>query len=134
MSNKGEDQHVWQTSIREWPQGIRDLCLPVSELDVGSEDTALMLMLSAGERGQVKARRHSFSDEFRSDLDAVLNQYPDGAHLRLNLCSFKRGPRAPRFQDVASFEAVLARQNYRVYSVLNASVDRDEDIQLFAFP
>ena len=93
-----------------------------------------MLLLSAGEREEAQARRFSFSDEFRSDLDTVLSQYPDGAHLRLNLCSFKRGPQAPRIHDAAGFEAVLARQNYRVYSVLKATVDRELDIQLFAFP
>ncbi|WP_197056035.1 hypothetical protein, partial [Paracoccus halophilus] len=134
MSDKGEDQHIWLTSVSEWPDAIRDLCLSVSEFDVAPVDAALMLLLSAGEHGEAKVRRLSFSDEFRSDLDAVLNQYPDGAHLRLNLCSFKRGPRAPRIQDAAGFAAVLARQNYRVYSVLKASVDRHEDIQLFAFP
>lgn len=134
MSERGADQHIWLTSVGEWPDAIRALCLPVSEFGVGPADTALMIFLSAGERGEARAHRLSFSDEFRSDLDAVLSQYPDGAHLRLNLCSFKRGPLAPRIHDAAGFEAILARQNYRVYSVFKAAVDRDENIQLFAFP
>lgn len=134
MSKADEEQHIWRTSVSEWPDSIRDLCLPVSEFDVTSADTALMIMLSAGEHGEAKAPRLSFSDDFRSDLGAVLKQYPNGAHIRLNLCSFKQGPHVPKVHDAASFETVLARQNYRVHSVLKATVDRDEYIQLFTFP
>ncbi|MBK4218244.1 hypothetical protein JJJ17_20140 [Paracoccus caeni] len=134
MSDEGEDQHIWQTSVSEWPQAIRDLCLSISEIDVVPADAALMVLLSAGERGEARARRLAFSDEFRSDLDAILNRYHDGAHIRLNLCSFKRGSHAPKIQDAAGFEVILGRQNYRVYSVLKATLDRHEDIQLFAFP
>ena len=113
---------IWDTPLPEWPDALAALALPHVMFSLDPDDAALWEDVAAGRR--IGVRAEDFSDGFHADLGACLEAFPEGAHLKLDLCSLKHGAQVPRVYTPADALAVISRANGRVAAAWNSRQPR----------
>lgn len=76
----------------------------------------------------------SFSQVLKSDLTLVMSHYPMGAHLRLDLCSFRTGHTTPRVVGMNGALWLMRQANPRVSGVIRRGLSDGQPLSLFVFP
>ncbi|MEJ6405058.1 hypothetical protein [Yoonia sp. 2307UL14-13] len=123
-SDAAEGPHVWATATENWPDAVADLAFPHDRIDLTAEDRAACLSCAKGVPVPLRP-------ELLADIDSVLTQHDDGAHLRFGLGSLKTGPIPPRFRSAGDFVDVISRCNSRLAAILHAYETSDHDTALF---
>jgi hypothetical protein len=127
---------LWATSMGTWCDEFADLMLPFDRLALARADLVFMGNATPGFSYVVPDPcPDGFSQVLRSDLTLAMSHYPTGAHLRLDLCSFKTGHgSSPRCVGGNGAMWVMRQPNPRVSGLIRRSLDDRQALSLFIFP
>ncbi|MGL4309560.1 MAG: hypothetical protein ACRCSU_03655, partial [Paracoccaceae bacterium] len=117
-----------------WADSLRDLMLPFEQISLSPADLKCIGNATPGfARKFEEPCPARFSAALLDDLDSLMAQFPRGAHLRLDLCSFKNDLGSPRVMDRAGALLLFAQPDPRVAGLIWESLREGEDHSLFAF-
>ena len=120
---------LWDTPLTAWPDALLGFALPHTFISVDAEDAAIWAARAAGQ-----ATQDGFSDGFSEELASVLQDYPDGAHLKLDLCSLKQNGSVPRIRSAQEAFSLFDRPNMRVAAALGTMLRAERDVHLALQP
>ncbi len=126
---------VWSTAMGTWCTDLADLMLPFDRVILSRAD---LVFMGSGTPGFAYAVNDpcpdGFSQALKSDLSMVTAHYPQGAHLRLDLCSFRTGAATPRVVGTNGALWLMRQANPRVSGVIRRGLADNRDMSLFLFP
>jgi D123 len=126
---------LWATSMGVWCDDLGDLMLPFDRLSLTRPD---LILMGAGTPGFMRLFTdpcpREFSNTLKSDLAVVMAHYPMGAHLRLDLCSFKNGVGSPRAVGANGALWLLRQPNPRPAGLIRRGLEDGAELSLFLFP
>jgi D123 len=126
---------LWATAMGVWCDDLADLMLPFDRIFLARADLVLM---GAGTPGFMRSLADpcppDFSNVLKSDLAVMMTHYPMGAHLRLDLCSFKTDTGSPRAVGVNGALWVLRQPNPRAAGLIRRGLQDGAELSLFLFP
>ncbi|MFM2391735.1 MAG: hypothetical protein RLZZ437_3290 [Pseudomonadota bacterium] len=126
---------LWATAMGTWCGDLADLMLPFDRLPLTRAD---LVFMGSGTPGFSYAVAdpcpEGFSQVLKSDLALAMAHYPMGAHLRLDLCSFRSGAATPRVVGANGALWLLRQPNPRVSGVIRRGLADGQALSLFLFP
>ena len=126
---------LWATAMGAWSDVFADLMLPFDRVAVSRPD---LLFIGHGTPGfsytVADPCPDGFSQMLKSDLTLAMAHYPMGAHLRLELCSFRTGLATPRVVGMNGALWLMRQANPRVSGVIRRGVQDGQAMSLFIFP
>ncbi len=126
---------LWATAMGEWCDDLADLMLPFDRVYLSRAD---LMVMGAGTPGFMRSMDApcpaDFSDVLKSDLAVVMTRYPMGAHLRLDLCSFKNDLGSPRVVGANGVLWLLRQPNPRPAGLIRRGLSEGTELSLFFFP
>ncbi len=126
---------LWATAMGVWCDDLADLMLPFDRIFLSRAD---LIVMGAGTPGFMRNLADpcppDFSNILKSDLSVVMAHYPMGAHLRLDLCSFKTDMGSPRAVGVNGALWVLRQPNPRPAGLIRRGLQDGAELSLFLFP
>jgi hypothetical protein len=126
---------LWATAMGVWSDDFADLMLPCNRLSLGRSDLVFMGNGTPGFSYSVTDPCPvGFSQMLKSDLTLVMAHFPLGAHLRLDLCSFRTGVAAPRVVGMNGAMWLMRQANPRVSGVIRQALADTQPLSLFVFP
>jgi D123 len=86
-------QALRQTFPEHYPDGLRDLMMPMVSIKLSAEDAVVLGGFNMAFRAAMTGGGSDsyFSDGFLDTLDAAMAQFPEGVMPRLGYCSWKAG-------------------------------------------
>lgn len=126
------DRHVWLTSFDAWGPSMLELIEPYDAVDLTEVDLSFIL-------GATPTHGHAattsgtvgLSPATAAELDDILSDYPEGAHARLGLCSFKFGPRPEPVRSAGDIVRLMSLPNPRVAAVVEGMLQRSNPTRLY---
>jgi hypothetical protein len=126
---------LWATAMGAWSDDFADLMLPFDRLALSRADVVFMGNGTPGFSYSVTDPcPDEFSQMLKSDLGRAMSRYPMGAHLRLDLCSFRTGAATPRVVGMNGALWLMRQANSRVSGVIRRGVQDGQALSLFIFP
>jgi hypothetical protein len=126
---------LWTTAMGAWSDDFADLMLPFNRLALSRVDLVFMGSGTPGFSYTVSDPcPDGFSQMLKSDLTFAMAHYPMGAHLRLDLCSFRTGAATPRVVGVNGALWLMRQANPRVSGVIRRGLQDGQALSLFIFP
>lgn len=126
---------LWSTAMGTWCNDLADLMLPFDRVVLSRPD---LVFMGSGTPGFAYAVSDPCPDGFslalKSDLSMVTAHYPQGAHLRLDLCSFRTGAAMPRVVGTNGALWLMRQANPRVSGVIRRGLADKREMSLFLFP
>jgi hypothetical protein len=126
---------LWATAMGMWCDNLADLMLPFDRINLSRPD---LILMGAGTPGFMRNMTDrcpaDFSDVLKSDMAIVMTHYPMGAHLRLDLCSFKTDVGSPRAVGANGALWLLRRPNARPAGLIKRGLQDGVELSLFFFP
>jgi hypothetical protein len=126
---------LWTTAMGTWCDDLADLMLPFHRLVLTRGD---LVFAGSGTPGFSYAVNDpcpdGFSPALKSDLAQVMAHYPMGAHLRLEICSFRTGAATPRVVGMNGALWLMRQANPRVSGVIRRGLSDGQTMSLFVFP
>jgi hypothetical protein len=126
---------LWATAMGVWCDDLADLMLPFDRIALARPDLVLM---GAGTPGFLRNLPDpcpaDFSGNLKSDLAQVMPHYPMGAHLRLDLCSFKTATGSPRAVGANGALWLFRQPNPRPAGMIRRGLTDGAELSLFLFP
>jgi D123 len=124
------------TFPEHYPDGIRDLMLPMVSIKLSDHDAQVLGGFSIAFRAAMTGSTDDyFSTGFLDTLDTVMAQFPEGVMPRIGYCSWKAGAisNAPAM-DARGVLQVMSRDDPRVGQALVAHVVMAEPVILHLRP
>ncbi len=126
---------LWATAMGVWCDDLADLMLPFDRIFLSRPDLVVLGAATPGfMRNLADPCPADFSNVLKSDLAVVMTHYPMGAHLRLDLCSFKSDTGSPRTVGVNGALWLLRRPNPRPAGLVRRGLQDGAEMSLFLFP
>jgi D123 len=126
---------LWATAMGVWCDDLADLMLPFDRIFLLRADLVLMGAATPGfMRNLADPCPPDFSNVLKSDLAVMMTHYPMGAHLRLDLCSFKSDGGSPRAVGANGALWLLRQPNPRPAGLIRRGLQDGAELSLFLFP
>lgn len=126
---------LWATAMGAWREDFADLMLPSDRLPLSRADLVFIGYGTPGFSYTVTDPcPDSFSQVLKSNLTTVMSHYPMGAHLRLDLCSFRTSAATPRVVGMNGALWLMRQANPRVSGVIRRGLADGQPLSLFVFP
>jgi hypothetical protein len=126
---------LWATAMGAWSDDFADLMLPFNRVALSRADLIFMGNGTPGFAFSVTDPcPDGFSQALKSDLTLAMSRYPMGAHLRLELCSFRTGVATPRVVGTNGALWLMRQANPRVSGVIRRGLQDGQALSLFIFP
>jgi hypothetical protein len=126
---------MWATAMGAWSDDFADLMLPFDRLPLSRADLVFIGHGTPGFSFTIgDPCPEGFSQLFRSNLTQTMVRYPMGAHLRLELCSFRTGTATPRVVGANGALWLMRQSNPRVSGVIRRGLQDGRAMSLFVFP
>jgi hypothetical protein len=126
---------LWATAMGVWCDDLADLMLPFDRIFLSRGD---LVVMGAGTPGFMRNLPDpcppDFSGMLKSDLAVMMTHYPMGAHLRLDLCSFKSEFGSPRAVGSNGALWLLRQPNPRPAGLIKRGLQDGAELSLFLFP
>jgi hypothetical protein len=126
---------LWATAMGGWCDDLADLMLPFDRIFLSRADLIVIGAATPGfMRNLADPCPPDFSNVLKSDLAVMMSRYPMGAHLRLDLCSFKSEIGSPRAVGANGALWLLRQPNPRPAGLIKRGLQDGAELSLFLFP